>query len=179
VRLYSWAVLVAVALGGVGCHRPAAVTLPQPPPAVEEFACPVFKFRHPPGWTLDTADADYKPGHNLTFNCGAAAFVKFIVVDEGEVSDQELRGQMDFRRTNHRRNFNPVREETALTTWGAHDGRGVSLRGRSFNTDVCTRLFTFHAGGRTVHVTEFHTDSRRAELSPGFRMIEQTFELVR
>jgi hypothetical protein len=158
--------------GGSGVYtsevQPSLASIPTKP-----FVRKGFKFEYPASWTVDEKDEDFDPDHKINIDASKKAFVGFVIV-EPEKSELFSKYVKIFE------SKMPAATKTEFDQWGKYKGTGTSLQGKFSNgTTYSIRIFAFNDSNKTFLINETMPDSEKAELTAGFRIVEESFELVK
>jgi hypothetical protein len=135
---------------------------------------PGFRFDYPGNWKLDTDDADHDPDHSFSINSPGQSLIMFLISD----SEADAKGKLEKHVAAQLANTMKDAKRTAFDRWGRHHGEGALLSGRYIGfTQGTIRIFVFAGGGRTYTIVQSTYDDDRANVEPGFRLIEQTFQV--
>jgi hypothetical protein len=135
---------------------------------------PLFRFDYPGNWTIDTADEDYDPDHSFSVESPGESLAMFQIA-EAELDPKET---LEIHAQLQSDKLLKGAARTAFTAWGKHTGEGVLLRGKMLGiVPGSVRIFCFQAGGQTIVVIESTYDEDRANVLPGFELIERSFEI--
>ena len=157
--------LPLVLIGLTGCPKPAG------PPRT--FDRPAFSFTYPADWTVDDKDKDYDPDHLFSIDASDGAMVMFVIYKPAIDPAGALATMVEEQ---EKRLNKPTK--TDFKQWGPHTGVGTELRGKALSVVASTvRIFAFRKAGRTFVVTEYCPDDEKARLAPGYKLIQDSFQV--
>lgn len=161
-------------LAAWGAMIPACGKQPVPAaPPTKAFVREAFKFDYPASWTIDEKDMEYDPDHRFSIDASDGAFVRFAIYDPKLDPSKALALMV----TAHEKNM-PGASKSEFKQWGKYAGAGVTLQGKVRSVVKSTvRLFTFNDSKRTFAVTEYVSDDEKQQLTPGFQVVEKSFQV--
>ncbi len=135
---------------------------------------PGFRFDYPGNWKLDSDDADYDPDHCFSIDSPGQSVIMFLIADSEADAKRRLETHVAAQLAKTMKDA----KRTAFDHWGRYQGEGALLSGRYVGfTQGTIRIFVFAAGGRTYTIVQSTYDDDRANVEPGFRLIEQSFQV--
>lgn len=134
-----------------------------------------FRLEFPGNWRVATEDDDYNPDEFFTLESPGGSYVTIEIVDEEVAVDEEVRLCVaDFVPEWLRR---PDKE--SFTAWGAYEGLGLHLRGRTVHGDAGgVRIFAHSSPKGSIVVSEVTYDADLALVTPGLELIRKSLELL-
>lgn len=143
--------------------------------APKQVERPAFRFSYPGNWTIDTQDKDYDPDRSLTIHSPGQSLFMLMVADELDDTKSKLERHVAAQLANTLKDA----KRAPFDRWGRFRGEGALLTGRyvGFTTGTI-HVFVFGGGGHTFTVLASTYDDDRANVEPGFRLIEKTFEVT-
>jgi hypothetical protein len=149
------------------------VQLEQPPPPTKLFIRTAFRFDYPATWTVDEKDKDYDPDHMFTIDASVGGMVTVVIFDAVIDPAKTLSTNVKMQEKNI-----PGATKTEFKQWGRYDGAGMTLQGKVLGVAKSTyRIFVFNASEKTFLITELIPDDEEQQLAPGFRAVEETFQV--
>jgi len=159
--------LILAMISAAGCRNKDA----GPP---KSFVRPAFKFDYPAGWAVDDKDKDYDPDHMFSIDASTGAMIMFVIFEPGIEPATALAKMV----TQQEKQL-PRAAKADFSRWGKFDGVGTELRGKLLSVSPTTiRIFAFQMAGKTFVITELIPDDEKAALDSGFRMIQDSFEVI-
>ncbi|HSO37529.1 MAG TPA: hypothetical protein VLT33_33620 [Labilithrix sp.] len=133
---------------------------------------PAFRFQYAGNWKVDVGDKDYDPDHSFSLDSPGQSFVMFQVAD-GALDPKEV---VETHATLQTSKLVKQATRAPFTRWGAYTGEGILLKGKLLGlTPGSVRIFSFRDREHTYTVVESTYDEDRANVGPGFELIERTF----
>ncbi len=135
-----------------------------------------FSLKYPGNWKMDTTDEEYDADHSFSIDSPGDCFTMFIIFDIDTAPSENVEAQIESFVPSLLKN--PAR--TPFTKWGRYAGHGVDLKGRLLGINKgSVRVFSHSSESRSFVVIELYYDEDHANVQPGFRLIENSFRLVR
>lgn len=135
---------------------------------------PSFVFQHAGNWRVDATDKDYDADHSFSVETPGQSFVMFQIAE----GDLEPKAVVETHAALQMAKVIKQATRTSFTKWGAYTGEGALLTGKHLGlTPGTVRIFAFRVGERTYTVVESTYDDDRANVEPGFRLIERSFRV--
>jgi len=134
-----------------------------------------FALEYPGNWRIEGGGRGDDPDSLLSLDSPGNSFVTLAIYDMPTDPADNLAIQLEhFVPSQMAR---PARED--LDRWGAYEGRGVVLKGRTVIGAMPARLRIFSSSGptRPFVVVEMVFDEDRADVEPGLGLVEETFRL--
>jgi hypothetical protein len=137
---------------------------------------PAFRFQHPGNWRVDDQSRKYDPDHLFTIHSPGNSFILIAIDDAGTEPQDLLDRHVEAQTTKVMKN--PQR--TPFTQWGAYRGVGMLLTGKHLGFKSGTiRIFAFREHGKSFTVVQSTFDDDRADVQPGFDLVERSFHVKR
>ena len=133
---------------------------------------PAFELKYPENWSVDTKDEDYDPDHFFSVEGSEGGSVMFFFFNVSSDPAKKVESQVTLLRA--RMMKDAVR--SGFTRWGRYEGCGALLKGRImgvFKGQV--RVFPSSEGSRSLMVVEQALEKDWARVTPGLKMIEDSF----
>ncbi len=171
-----WFLILPILLGGAAviiagiayamamANMPANVSTPQ------RFERGAITFKYPANWVVDTQDPDHHPDWDVTIHPPQDAIVMLKVFEEGHEPEEIAQHYLDGQRATF-----PSQDLGGFEQWGVHSGIGHTLKVDVKGEPGIGRIFAGRlVDGRCLCVTELWLDTDRSNVSPGFRLIENS-----
>lgn len=132
-----------------------------------------FRLSYPADWKIDTEDEDYDPDHLFSVNGPESSFVMFFVYDFASDPKVNVQAQVDA--------FSDLvleSKDTRFAKWGNLEGEGVHLRGKIHDLPGGIRIFSHTTDTESVTVVAMYFQEDLDIVTPGFVLIENSFELT-
>ncbi len=143
--------------------------------ATKTFVRDAFRFDYPGEWKVDEKDKNYDPDHDFTIEGPGTSMIMFVIYEAANDLDKVMTTMVEAYSKKIIRS-----SKSEFTKWGKYVGRGVTLRGKNQGvTKTTLRTFAFHASGKTFLITEYAPDDEAAECAGGFKMIAESFEVIK
>jgi tetratricopeptide (TPR) repeat protein len=134
---------------------------------------PAFRFQIPGNWNVDATRKHFDPDHSFfVYTANKQGFVMFKIINDERDSKSELERAVANMKANQ-----PATKVAAFSNWGKYKAEGEILSGESRDGDFTERILVFVAARRTFMVIEWLVDDFREKAGPGFRLVEDTFEV--
>ena len=135
---------------------------------------PAFRFQYAGNWKIDVGDKDYDPDHSFSLDSPGQSFVMIQVAD-GLLDPKHL---VETHASLQTEKIVKQATRTPFTRWGAFTGEGVLLKGKQLGLLAGTvRIFSFQDREHTYTVVESTYDEDRANVGPGFELVERSFQV--
>ena len=135
---------------------------------------PAFRFQYAGNWKVDVGDKDYAPDHSFSLDSPGQSFVMIQVAD-GLLDPKNL---VETHASLQTEKLIKQATRTPFTRWGAFTGEGVLLKGKQLGLLAGTvRIFSFQDREHTYTVVESTYDEDRANVGPGFELVERSFRV--
>lgn len=133
-----------------------------------------FRLEFPGNWRVATEEDDYDPDAFFTLESPGGSYVTVEIIDEEVAVDEEVRLCVaDFVPEWIRR---PDKE--SFTTWGAYEGLGLALRGRTvYGDEGSVRIFAHSSPKGSIIISEVTYDADLDLVAPGLELIRKSLKL--
>jgi hypothetical protein len=134
-----------------------------------------FVVQYPGNWKIDTEDEDYDPDHYLSIDSPGDSFALLTIVDGEHDTKEGVEKAIAF----YEGSFMKTKSREPFQAWGNYEGEGVALRGKVLSIFAGEiRIFSHTSQEKTFTVIEFTYDEDQKKVDPGFKLIQETFQLI-
>jgi hypothetical protein len=149
---------------------------PAEPTALPLKACvrEAFKLDYPASWTITEKD-EHDPDRLFSIHAPKGGIINLTIV-QPKIDDSKALAVV----ARHHEKEMPGATKTEFKQWGKYRGAGLTLKGK-YNKEVksTVRIFAFTDSQKTFVITEFLPADNKQQLAPGFRAVENSFQVIK
>jgi hypothetical protein len=140
----------------------------------ETLARAGYALEFPGNWRVASEEDDFDPDAYFSIDSPGGSYLTIEIVDEPLDVAEEVRLCV----ADYVPEWLPRPAKEPFTDWGAYEGLGLDLSGRTVHGERGgVRIFAHSGEGGGFVVVEVFYDDERAQAEPGFALIRKSFQL--
>ena len=153
--------------GMVAVEKPADIESPK------QVVRDQFLFKYASNWEIDDQAEYFDMDSYFLIDTPGGSYIEF------DITPGELSAKDQVRETvEYFEQLFEVSKRIEFDRWGSYEGHGVHLYGNLFGEEVQTRTFCYATENVTFTITEFFDTATIDMVSPGYDLIESSFEVL-